>query len=410
MRIAFVDLGFAWPPTGGAQVDLYHTIQGLQNQGHQVHLFALVHPDFWRLSAFDPATLPFPATPLPQEWTELTPHGLCGRIRSEVDAWAPSLVFVGLGRHFKPHVLHALSHYPLITRYYMYEHLCIRDCLLYKWEQTCLNDFLRTPNVCRECAVQHWKADLQATEVPPYTGEAPRAGTLHPAYHRLFVEALAKCGAAIVNNGLAQERLEGYCPHVCIVPGGVTVADYEHIPLSERPPRERAVILMTGRADRPWKGRDVLIAAAEGLAQFRSGFEVWVTEDADPVQKPWYRACGWRGHADMMSLYQEADIVVVPSTWQEPYGLVAVEAMAAGRPVVASAVGGLTGIVRHGETGFLVEPGSSTALALALDRLLDDPALRCRMGARGREIAEAEYDWQRIIDAHYPPLLERVMA
>ncbi|MFP4171375.1 MAG: glycosyltransferase family 4 protein [Candidatus Hydrogenedentota bacterium] len=410
MRIAFVDLTFSWPPVGGAQVDLYHTIAGLQRAGHDVHLFAPALSGRWRQAAIQPEQLPFPATAVELASRQETGRAVAERFHAEAAPWKPNLVFIGLARHSKPHVIHAFAEYPVISRYYMYEHLCIRDATLYKYDRLCLNDFLRTPNVCRRCALEYFGKHVKFTDFPPYARDIEQAGTFYPAYYQLFLDALANCRAAIVNNDLARQRLEGYCPHVCIVPGGVTVADYEHVPLSERPPRKRAVILMTGRADRPWKGRDVLIAAGEGLAQFRSGFEIWVTDDADPVQKPWYKACGWRSHAGIMSLYQEADIVAAPSTWEEPYGLVAVEAMAAGRPVVASAVGGLKGIVRHGETGFLVEPGSSTALALALDRLLDDPALRSRMGARGREIAEAEYDWQQIIDTHYPPLLERVMA
>jgi len=86
--------------------------------------------------------------------------------------------------------------------------------------------------------------------------------------------------------------------------------------------------------------------------------------------------------------------------------LVAVEAMASGRPVCASRVGGLQDIVVHGETGFLFDRGDSGALADSLVRLLDDANLRQRMGEAGRKRAEGEYDWKRIAAVHYPPLLE----
>jgi len=75
----------------------------------------------------------------------------------------------------------------------------------------------------------------------------------------------------------------------------------------------------------------------------------------------------------------------------------AIEAMAAGLPMVATRVTGTREVVRDGETGFLVDVGEPAALANALARLIDDPALRERMGARGREVARAEFDEALIV-------------
>jgi glycosyltransferase involved in cell wall biosynthesis len=87
--------------------------------------------------------------------------------------------------------------------------------------------------------------------------------------------------------------------------------------------------------------------------------------------------------AQVMASWMRASIAVVPSVWDEPLGQVAVEAMLAGRPVVASDVGGLRDVVRHEITGLMVPPGNPGALAEALDRLLGDPRLRHRMGTAG---------------------------
>jgi glycosyltransferase involved in cell wall biosynthesis len=78
---------------------------------------------------------------------------------------------------------------------------------------------------------------------------------------------------------------------------------------------------------------------------------------------------------------------VVPSVWPEPFGLVAAEAMAAGKPVVASAVGGLAELVVDGSTGILVPPGDVPALRNALERIVADAPLRARLGAAGRDRA-----------------------
>ena len=406
MRIAFIDLMFAWPPQGGAQIDLYHLIKGLQSQGHEVRLFAAAFDDMWRSTGFVDGDLPFPSTLVHFEWASLSRRNLQRKLWNAVAPWSPELIFAGFSRYFKPYIIEALSDYPVISRYYMYEPLCPRDFCLYKDYQRCANDFLRTPNICRKCTLACRKDHFQATDPKPYAKEIMSAGALTPEYHRLFTKTLAQCRAAIVYNQLAKDRLEGYCPRIEIIPGGVTVADYPNTPLHTKPKPEVKVILMPGRADDELKGLDVLVDAAQGLAQFRDDFQLWVTLDEDPVQQPWFQALPWRSPKEVVALYEQADIVVIPSVWEEPFGLVAVEAMAAGRPVVASRVGGLQHIVREEETGLLFEAESSAELAFLLERLLDSAETRCRLGATGRIIAEEHYDWEHIINTYYPPLLE----
>jgi len=86
--------------------------------------------------------------------------------------------------------------------------------------------------------------------------------------------------------------------------------------------------------------------------------------------------------------------VTVP--WYEPFGIVPLEAMACGVPVVASAVGGLIDTVVHGVTGFHVPPRQPDAIAAAVGALAADPALRAELGAAGRQRAETRYGWVRI--------------
>jgi glycosyltransferase involved in cell wall biosynthesis len=85
-------------------------------------------------------------------------------------------------------------------------------------------------------------------------------------------------------------------------------------------------------------------------------------------------------HAAVMRAWQHSTIALVPSLCAETFGIVAIEAMAMGRPVIASRIGGLTDVVSDGETGFLVPPGDSASLTHAVQRLLDDPSLRARLG------------------------------
>ncbi len=103
--------------------------------------------------------------------------------------------------------------------------------------------------------------------------------------------------------------------------------------------------------------------------------------------------------SDVPDVLAVADVVVIPSI-SESFGLVALEAMRAGKPVVAAAVGGLLESVRDNETGILVPARSPGALAAAICRLLDDPEERHRLGQNGRRAVAEEYDAAVMVD-HY---------
>lgn len=91
------------------------------------------------------------------------------------------------------------------------------------------------------------------------------------------------------------------------------------------------------------------------------------------------------------NIYHTADIVVVPSLWQEPLGLISLEAGACRKPVVASRVGGIPEVVEEGINGYLVEPGDVTKFATRVMQLVADPALRARLGDAGRARVEQNF-------------------
>ncbi|MFF1830028.1 glycosyltransferase [Paenarthrobacter sp. NPDC058040] len=97
----------------------------------------------------------------------------------------------------------------------------------------------------------------------------------------------------------------------------------------------------------------------------------------------------------MPGIFRSADAVVC-APWYEPFGIVPLEAMASGVPVVAAAVGGLRETVVHQETGLHVPPRDPEAIADALSELLADPALRAEMARTGMHRARSRYSWDRI--------------
>lgn len=107
------------------------------------------------------------------------------------------------------------------------------------------------------------------------------------------------------------------------------------------------------------------------------------------------RLLGAVSRTDMPALLRSADAVVC-TPWYEPFGIVPLEAMACGVPVVAAAVGGLTDTVVDGVTGRLVPPRDPRALAEALGVLLANPAVRRRLGWAGRDRVRTRYSWDRV--------------
>ncbi|QYJ16908.1 D-inositol 3-phosphate glycosyltransferase [Rubrobacter xylanophilus DSM 9941] len=109
------------------------------------------------------------------------------------------------------------------------------------------------------------------------------------------------------------------------------------------------------------------------------------------------RLLGRVDHAGVPALLRSADVAVCVPHY-EPFGIVPLEAMACGVPVVASAVGGLVDSVVHGETGLLVQPRDPEALARALRSLLEDPARRTAFGEAGIRRARSRYGWPRVAE------------
>jgi glycogen synthase len=154
------------------------------------------------------------------------------------------------------------------------------------------------------------------------------------------------------------------------------------------------VVLCAGAPDTEEVGREM----AEAVAQARRGTANPVLWVAQMVPKE-----------DIIPLYSQAALFVCPSVY-EPFGIINLEAMACGVPVVASAVGGIKEVVVPGETGLLVpleprgpgdfEPrdpeGFARDLAAAINRLLSDPEGRARMGARARERVERHFSWPSV--------------
>lgn len=210
------------------------------------------------------------------------------------------------------------------------------------------------------------------------------AGALVRAAERLLSHRARRIVAISEAERLAGERAGIRADKLVVVANGIGAA----CPAQRAPWHDaRLKVLFVGRLDRQ-KGVDVLLEAVRCLGSqvsVRIVGEAVLSGAADPAaanRLSHVEFLGWQDPAAVAAQLNACDVVVMPSRW-EGFGLVAVEAMRAGKPVIASAIGGLPEIVVDGVTGWLVRPDDAAALAAALAAC--DENVRARMGRAGRQ-------------------------
>ncbi len=210
--------------------------------------------------------------------------------------------------------------------------------------------------------LQPWGSDVELAKRVPW----------------LFKPLLRRARVVVcASSALAEDvRLLG-AREIRVIPSGIDLPD--EIRRSEEPPH----VLYVGRLSEEKGIRD--------LAEAARGLPLVVVGDG-PLRDLIPSAVGFVPHDDLGPYYEAAAIVCVPSR-REGYGVVAREAMAYGRAVVSTGVGGLADAIDDEVSGLVVPPGDTAALRDALERLIVDADLRVRLGSAAREKACASYAW-----------------
>jgi glycosyltransferase involved in cell wall biosynthesis len=216
--------------------------------------------------------------------------------------------------------------------------------------------------------VQVWGTDVELAR------RAPRLARSVLRRARLVVAASTALAEAARQLGAREVRL---------IPSGID------IPPDVGAEREPPEVLYVGRLSAE-KGVLELVEAAGGLKLVVAG--------DGPLRARVPKARGFVAHDELQLLYARAAVVACPSR-REGFGVACLEAMAHGRPVVATSVGGLRDLVVDEETGLVVPPRDPAALRAALRRLLADQELRRRLGAAGRRRAQERFSWAAVTDA-----------
>jgi len=212
----------------------------------------------------------------------------------------------------------------------------------------------------------------------------------------------------LVKKGIEERKLD-------VIPNGVNVEDFNlnegEIVMARKKYGLKGIIVMFAGTVTPRKGVLQLIRAGEISNLGKDVLFLIVGNlnlDREYSQKVMEYAkskgvnakfTGLVPYDDLKALYSACDIFILPS-FEEGQGVVLLEAMASGKPLIGSNVGGIPLQIKDGWNGFLVKPGSERELAEKIKYLIENPEERKRMGKNSRKLAEEEFDWEKIAEKY----------
>ena len=367
MRVGLV-CPYTWDVPGGVQAHVHDLAENLLALGHEVSVLAPVDdPDAPGLEPYVVAA--GRAVPVPY-------NGSVARLSFGPLSLARTCRWVRAGRF---DVLHL--HEPTVPSVSMLAMWASRGALVATFHTS-------TP---RSRALQVFGTVLQPG-LEKLTGRI----AVSPAARRVIVEHLGG-DAVLVPNGVQVDRFRGAQP-----PAG-------------RPDRPTVVFL--GRIDEPRKGLAVLLEALPELVRRVPDVRLLVAGPGDVEQVRGEVPAGLAAHVDLVgrvdeadkpSTYATGDVYCAPNTHGESFGIVLLEAMAAGTPVVASDLEAFRRVLEDGRCGVLFPVGDAAALAGALADLLGDRPRRDELVARGQRAVEA-YDWS-VVTRQVLAVYETVVA
>ncbi len=380
-------------PTGGAELMILSLREALRRRGHDARLFASSARPLGALSQADYEC--FGISSRLRGLVQVANPSAYLRLRNVLAQFRPDVVHVRLFlSQLSPAILPLLRDTPAIYHVAWYRPICPIGTKM-----------LPDGSPCREPA---GAACLRNRCFPAY---AWPTAMLQMKLWRHWRDAF---DLIVANSDATRRRLEAEAIEpVEVIWNGVPVQPARRH-LSPRP-----TIVFAGRLV-PEKGADVLV---EAFAMLRARIpEARLVIAGDGPE--WNRLqahisrlrlngsvdlLGYLSRPDLEERFRDAWIQVVPSRWEEPFGIAAAEALMRGAALVASRTGGLSEIVQHGQTGILVPPGDSGALTEALVSLLENPLRVESMGKNGRDFALRHLTEDAFVD-RFEKLYQRLLC
>ncbi len=270
--------------------------------------------------------------------------------------------------------LKAWSGAKLIMSLHDYSMVCAKKSLMYR-EAPCSGPGLMK---CLRCASDNYGVAKGVTSVLANWG----MGVVERSAVDLFltVSQATAIGNGLVGSQLPFQVIPNFLPQNEDISGGNWDSYLQQLPNED-------FLLFVGDIRR-FKGIDILLEAYTNLTNAPPLVLIGRKCADGPTAFPHnvFVLNSWP-HGAVMEAWRRSMLALLPSVGMETFGIVALEAMAAGQPVIASRIGGIPDVVVDGKTGLLVPPGDPVALRLALEHLLADPALRERMGQAAKQRA-----------------------
>jgi len=229
-------------------------------------------------------------------------------------------------------------------------------------------------------------------------------------YPYLTQEALSKSVRIVPNSYWTKEWMQKvfstqFNKKIRVIPGGVDISKYPKQMNTDQITKkynlkDQKLILFSGKLTK-YKGVKYLIQAAKNIDGIigiagdgpeRKSLENLVKD----MKLKNVKFFGYINGQDLMQLYYRADVCVVPSVWDEPLGLVVLEAMAASTPVVVTRKGGIPLMVKEKHNGLFVRPRNPKEIAQKVNFLLQNDEIRTKMGYKARQTVEEKFTWEKI--------------
>ncbi|VAX25418.1 hypothetical protein MNBD_NITROSPINAE02-1148 [hydrothermal vent metagenome] len=391
MKILLVgDYGTA---TGGAEIFTLMLRDGLRRRGHDARLFT---------SSACPGSTPgqadyecFGTTLWFRALLQTANPWAYWKLRRILMEFKPDVVHVGIFlTQLSPLILPLLKNVPSVYRVHWYRPICLTGTKMMPDRSICSE---KPGSIC------YRKGCLPLRDWLPLTPQM-----------KLLRRWLGVFNLFVANSEFTKSCLieENIGPVTVITPG---VQNRPPRPLLSDPP----TVVFAGRLVRE-KGVDVLLQAFAKVVKLIPEARLFVAGAGSEkkslklliVELGLSNNVSMQGHLshlEMENRFNDAWVQMVPSLFDEPFGMVAVEAMVRGTAVIASDCGGLIGIVEERRTGFLTPPGDIDALADAILRVLQDRELAERLGATGRQVASTKFTEKKFVN-RFIEIYENLLA
>lgn len=387
-------------PVGGPETIVLDTERELKMRGHEVIVFAMAHPDN--------AESEYSHYFVPNIDYNDESRGILKRLREAVDIIYSREAARRLSKLLadaKPDICHAHNIYHQLSPSIL---VTLRRAgiptvlTLHDGKLLCANMmFLRQGKICEKCAGKRFyhavpgkcvKDSYVSSFVCTMEETIHRLFRLYETGVDLFITPSEFLKSKLVEHGRLRERqievLHNYAGTHLVVPS-YTPGSYG---------------LFVGRLE-PLKGVQTLLDACERIPDFEvrlAGRGPMLEEGqrfVESKQLDKVKFLGFQSGDNLRALFRDCRYVVLPSECYENCPMVVLEAFAAGKPVIASRIGGIPELVNHGEDGLLFEPGNSEELAKCMKMLIDNKAIAEEMGRKGRAKAEEQFSLEYHMDS-----------